>query len=172
VRTELDDCLARYEDLRRHRQHDGPRLAALRLYEIETWNDFGPRMTRQSRSGPTAGRLHRPRCGADRPHGPEVETSSGFAPTPGPPLSAPVGFAVLGALFLWQRDHDFSDWVRILAGVMVTAWLFDRRQDSSCCRSGEGFAECQARWKGVACRERDRSVHASRWSVASEIGAY
>jgi hypothetical protein len=35
VRTALADCLARYEDLRRHQRHDGPRLAALRLYELE-----------------------------------------------------------------------------------------------------------------------------------------
>jgi hypothetical protein len=35
VRTALADCLARYEDLRRQKQHDGPQLAALRLYELE-----------------------------------------------------------------------------------------------------------------------------------------
>jgi hypothetical protein len=35
VRTALADCLARYEELRREKRHDGPPLAALRLYELE-----------------------------------------------------------------------------------------------------------------------------------------
>jgi hypothetical protein len=35
VRTALADCLARYEDLRRQKRHDGAPLTALRLYEVE-----------------------------------------------------------------------------------------------------------------------------------------
>jgi hypothetical protein len=35
VHTALSDCLAQYEELRRQRRHDGPQLAALRLYELE-----------------------------------------------------------------------------------------------------------------------------------------
>ena len=35
VQTALADCLARYEELRRQKRHEGPRLAALRLYELE-----------------------------------------------------------------------------------------------------------------------------------------
>jgi hypothetical protein len=35
VRTALADCLARYEQLRREKLHDGPPLTALRLYELE-----------------------------------------------------------------------------------------------------------------------------------------
>jgi hypothetical protein len=35
VTTALKDCLARYEELRRLKSHDGPPLAALRLYELE-----------------------------------------------------------------------------------------------------------------------------------------
>jgi hypothetical protein len=35
VRTALADCLARYEELRRQKHHEGPELAALRLYELE-----------------------------------------------------------------------------------------------------------------------------------------
>jgi hypothetical protein len=35
VRTALADCLARYEELRRQKRHEGPQLAALRLYEVE-----------------------------------------------------------------------------------------------------------------------------------------
>jgi hypothetical protein len=35
VRAALADCLARYEALRLDRRHDGPPLAALRLYELE-----------------------------------------------------------------------------------------------------------------------------------------
>jgi len=35
VRAALADCLAQYEQLRRQRRHDGPQLAALRLYELE-----------------------------------------------------------------------------------------------------------------------------------------
>lgn len=35
ARAALSDCLARYEALRRDRRHDGPPLAALRLYELE-----------------------------------------------------------------------------------------------------------------------------------------
>ena len=35
VHTALSDCLARYEELRRQRRHEGPQLAALRLYELE-----------------------------------------------------------------------------------------------------------------------------------------
>src|SRR3954468_5561240 len=35
VRIALKDCLAQYENLRQQRRHDGPRLAALRLYELE-----------------------------------------------------------------------------------------------------------------------------------------
>jgi hypothetical protein len=35
VRTALADCLARYEELRQQKSHEGPPLAALRLYELE-----------------------------------------------------------------------------------------------------------------------------------------
>jgi hypothetical protein len=35
VRVALSDCLARYEALRLDRRHDGPPLAAVRLYELE-----------------------------------------------------------------------------------------------------------------------------------------
>ncbi|MCU1383327.1 MAG: hypothetical protein JWL71_2024 [Acidobacteria bacterium] len=35
VRLALADCLARYEQLRRDKSHDGPPLTALRLYELE-----------------------------------------------------------------------------------------------------------------------------------------
>ena len=35
VHRALADCLARYEQLRRDKAHDGPQLAALRLYELE-----------------------------------------------------------------------------------------------------------------------------------------
>ena len=35
VRIALADCLTRYEELRRQRRHEGPRLTALRLYELE-----------------------------------------------------------------------------------------------------------------------------------------
>jgi hypothetical protein len=35
MQTALADLLARYEDLRRGGRHDGPPLAALRLYELE-----------------------------------------------------------------------------------------------------------------------------------------
>jgi hypothetical protein len=35
VRIALADCLTRYEELRRLRRHEGPQLAALRLYELE-----------------------------------------------------------------------------------------------------------------------------------------
>jgi hypothetical protein len=35
VRTAVEDCLARYEVLRVSGRHDGPPLAALRLYELE-----------------------------------------------------------------------------------------------------------------------------------------
>jgi hypothetical protein len=35
VKTALADCLARYEELRQHKGHEGPKLAALRLYELE-----------------------------------------------------------------------------------------------------------------------------------------
>ena len=35
VRIALADCLARYEQLRRQKGHEGPQLTALRLYELE-----------------------------------------------------------------------------------------------------------------------------------------
>jgi hypothetical protein len=35
VQQALADCLARYEQLRREKSHDGPQIAALRLYELE-----------------------------------------------------------------------------------------------------------------------------------------
>ncbi len=35
VRTAVADCLARYDALRDDRQHDGPPLVAMRLYELD-----------------------------------------------------------------------------------------------------------------------------------------
>ena len=35
VKDALADCLARYEELRRQKRHEGPQLSALRLYELE-----------------------------------------------------------------------------------------------------------------------------------------
>ena len=35
AKVALADCLARYEELRRDNQHDGPRIVAMRLYELE-----------------------------------------------------------------------------------------------------------------------------------------
>jgi hypothetical protein len=35
IHQALADCLARYEQLRRDKSHDGPPLARLRLYEVE-----------------------------------------------------------------------------------------------------------------------------------------
>lgn len=35
VVTAVRDCLARYEELRAQHEHDGPPLAAMRLYEVE-----------------------------------------------------------------------------------------------------------------------------------------